>query len=437
MPKIYEEKDVLTAAFERLEYIFKNFDNYYFSVSGGKDSSVMLQLAAKKARQLNVKFSVLYVDFEAQYKATINHINELIEEVSDCLDNWYWIALPLSLRNAVSVIQSKWICWDQNDKNKWVRDMPTNKYVINEKNYPKEWTWFYKGMEFEQFIIYFAEWFNIQKGGVTACGVAIRTDESLNRLRTVTNWNKETFNGKKWTTRVKYSMHNTNTYTFFPIYDFKTADIWGTVAKYDLKYNDIYEQMYKNGVPIYEQRLCQPYGDDQRKGLNQFKSLEYETWEKVLSRVHGVNFGNIYCRTSLLGVIKTSKPQNMTWQQYAVFLLESIGLYAPELRDHYYHKISIFLKWYSTKKGIGVNDIKDEEDKKLENAKKVASWRRIARAIEHNDFWLKSLSFSQTKSDVKRLYELHEKYRNLLSDDNKDKNLNLIAKQINKGDENV
>lgn len=32
--------------------------------------------------------------------------------------------------------------------------------------------------------------------------------------------------------------------------------------------------MYKNGVPLSEQRLCQPYGDDQRKGLDQFRSLE-------------------------------------------------------------------------------------------------------------------------------------------------------------------
>ena len=155
MPKVFTEKDVLTATNERLEYIFNNFDDFYFSISGGKDSSVMLQLAAIKAREMNVKFSVLYVDFEAQYKATINHIEELIDEVSDVIDTWYWIALPLSLRNAVSIIQSKWICWDNNEKNKWVRKMPKNKWVINEKNIPKEWNWFFKGMEFEDFINYY------------------------------------------------------------------------------------------------------------------------------------------------------------------------------------------------------------------------------------------------------------------------------------------
>ena len=88
----------------------------YISFSGGKDSSVMIQLAARKARELNKKFSVLYIDLEAQYKATIEHIEELRTEISDVCENFYWCALPLSLRNAVSVIQPKWICWDKKDK---------------------------------------------------------------------------------------------------------------------------------------------------------------------------------------------------------------------------------------------------------------------------------------------------------------------------------
>jgi len=77
MPKVYLEKDVYTATLERLEFAFTEFDNLYFSISGGKDSSVMLQLAAKTARKLNKKLNILYIDLEAQYKATINHINDL------------------------------------------------------------------------------------------------------------------------------------------------------------------------------------------------------------------------------------------------------------------------------------------------------------------------------------------------------------------------
>jgi len=435
MGKVYTNKNVLDAAFERLETVFQSFDNIYFSISGGKDSSVMVQLAAIVARKLKKKFDVLYIDLEAQYVATISHIEELRKSLDDVVGRFYWICLPLSLRNAVSVIQPKWICWDEKDRKKWVRDMPKNNDVVNEKKLPAEWNWFERGMEFEDFILYFADWYNQKHGGITAVGVGIRTNESLNRFRTIISEKKERFNGYGWTTRVKIRDRFTNVYNFYPIYDWEVEDIWGAVSRLDLLYNEIYELMYKNGLSLHEQRLCQPYGDDQRNGLDQFRALEPETWEKVLNRVHGVNFGNIYARTSLLGNIKSEKPDSMTWEQYAVFLLESLGLYAPELRDHYYKKIKTFMKWYEEHEGVSLADIPDEADKKLESAKKVASWRRIARAIERNDFWMKRLSFSQTKNDVERLFELKKKYANIIyGKDTDDKHLRQVAEQLNEGE---
>ena len=53
MAKVYLEKNVLDATKERLEIIFNNFENVYFSVSGGKDSSVMVQLANIVAKKMN------------------------------------------------------------------------------------------------------------------------------------------------------------------------------------------------------------------------------------------------------------------------------------------------------------------------------------------------------------------------------------------------
>ena len=439
MAKIYKSQNVFDAAIERFEIIFSEFDNYYFSVSGGKDSSVMVQLAAMVARRMGKKFSVLYIDLEAQYQETIKHIHELIECTQDVVENWYWCALPLSLRNAVSAIQPKWICWDKKDQEKWVRDMPTSDIatILNEDSYPKEWNWFERGMEFEEFILWFAKWFNEKNGGTTAAGIGIRSDESLNRFRTIISDKKERYKDYGWTTRVRIGTKALNCYNFFPLYDWRTEDDWTAVAKLDLKFNYIYELMYKNGLSIHEQRLCQPYGDDQRNGLDQFRALEPETWEKVLNRVEGVNFGNIYCRTSLLGNIKSEKPDSMTWEQYAVFLLESLGLYAPEVRDHYYSKIKKFFKWFDEKEGIKLEDIPDEADKKLESAKKVASWRRIARAIEKNDFWMTRLSFGETKSDVKKLFELKKRYRNIIhGQDTDNKKLRQYAEEMDSYENN-
>ena len=255
MAKKYLEKNVLDAAIERLQIIFKNFDNIYFSVSGGKDSSVMVQLANKVAKQMNKKFDVLFIDLEAQYRHTIEHIEELkkLPQIRD----FYHITLPIALRNAVSVLQPKWICWEEESKNLWVRDMP--KDSINIKNCP--FPWFKK--------------------------VGIRTDESLNRFRTIAFQNKKiTFQNYNWTTKIKVNEKHINVYNFYPIYDWTVEDIWGAISQLDFKFNYIYELMYKNGLSIYEQRLCQPYGDDQRNGLNQFKALEYDTWSKVLNRVN-------------------------------------------------------------------------------------------------------------------------------------------------------
>ena len=74
MSKKYLEKNVLDATMERLEIMFQNFENIYFSVSGGKDSSVMVQLANQVAKEMDKKFDVLFIDLEAQYKHTIEHI---------------------------------------------------------------------------------------------------------------------------------------------------------------------------------------------------------------------------------------------------------------------------------------------------------------------------------------------------------------------------
>ena len=333
MGKKYTDKDVLTASIERIEKVLKTFDNVYFSFSGGKDSSVMLQLANKVARRIRKKFDVLFIDLEAQYEATINHVNEL-KSLSNIRD-FYNLALPIALRNSVSVLQPKWICWDEKSKDLWVRDLP--KDSINIHNNPiKD---FRIGEEFEELILQFAKWYQEEKGGICGCGVAIRTNESLNRFRTVAKKiNKIMYKDIVWTTRMKYKEY-LDVYNFYPIYDFTAEDIWGCVSKFNFKFNKVYEMLYKDGLSIHQQRLCQPYGDDQRNGLNQFKKIEPQTWEKVLNRVNGVNFGNIYCRTTALGNLKTSKPDFMTWQEYTVFLLESIGLYNKDLMIHYYQKI--------------------------------------------------------------------------------------------------
>ena len=98
---------------------------------------------------------------------------------------------------------------------------------------------------------------------------------------------------------------------------------------------------------------------------------------------------------------------------------------------HYYRKIKKFILWHKNKYGVAPENIPDFADCKLENQKKVISWRRIARAIEKNDFYLKRLSFAQTKNDDEQLKELIHKWDNLLNEKTRtdDKSLQKIIKE--------
>ncbi len=235
----------------------------------------------------------------------------------------------------------------------------------------------------------------------------------MNRFRTIISDKKDTLEGRGWTTRNKPL---NNSYSVYPIYDYRTEDVWTAIFRCDFLFNEVYEWMYKNGLSIHEQRLCQPFGDDQKNGLDQYKALESENWEKLLKRVAGVNFGNIYCRTSALGNIKSEKPEHLTWQQWSLYLLESIGIYNSDLEAHYRRKIKKFFWYWDVKCGCKLADIPDEADKKLESAKRVPSWRRVGRSLERNDFIMSRLSFGQTKSDMEYLYSMVHQYENILDE---------------------
>lgn len=387
MAKVYLDKTVLEAARERISETFDNFEKLTISFSGGKDSSVMFHLVMDEARQRGRKVAVMILDFEAQYRLTSEHISEMLEMYKDNIDP-YWICLPISLRNAVSNFEPKWLCWDESKKEDWVRDFPSGDNVITDVDF---FPWFHSGMEFEEFIVLFAEWYS--EGKPSANFIGIRSDESLNRYRTISSDKKEMFNGRKWTTRVIDKCYNV-----YPIYDWKTQDIWLYHAKNeDRPHNKIYDLMHQAGVKPSKQRLCQPYGDDQKTGLWLYHILESDTWYKLVARVNGVNSGALYVSESgnISGSRKISKPEGHTYKSFCNLLLSTM----PRVtRDHYVEIFRKHLRWWS-ERGY-TKGIPDEAPHLLESKKIAPSWRRMCKSLLRNDWWGKGLGFSQPKSEA-------------------------------------
>lgn len=383
--------DVLTAAKQRIAWTFDTFPRIYLSGPSGKDSGAMMHLVCQEARRRGRKVGVLFLDLEGQYALTIAHVREMFALYADVIDP-YWLAIPLHLRNAVSMMEPYWIAWDPACPERWIRPQPPEAIT--------DWTRFpfYKppwtgpdgqrtAMEFEEFIEEFGDWWG--QGQATACFVGIRSDESLNRWRTIASARKKRLEDRPYTTWKGRSVFNV-----YPIYDWATEDVWTFFGRTGLPYNRLYDMMYQAGIPLHNQRICQPYGDDQRRGLKLFAIIEPETWSRVVCRVEGANMGALYCgkRGNILGNGKVELPPGHTWESYVRFLLGSLP---PVEADHYKDKIAVFIQWWREHRGI---EIVDSADPKLESARKVPTWRRVAKVILKNDHLCKGLSFTQQRS---------------------------------------
>lgn len=390
MPKRYHDHDVLTAARERIAWTFDTFDRVYVSFSAGKDSSVMLHLVEDEARRRGRRFGLLLVDLEGQYHVTIEYARQRFADLADITDQ-YWVCLPLILRNAVSVYEPRWTCWDPEQQAAWIRQPPPG--AVTDARY---FDWFVPGMEFEEFVPAFGEWY--ADGTETACLVGIRANESLNRFRTIASTSKVTKDGRQESTQVSDHVYNV-----YPVYDWTTEDIWTYHGKNpDRAYNRLYDLMGMAGLSIHQMRICQPYGDDQRRGLWLFHLIEPETWGRVVARVAGANSGALYVQEggNITGYRSISRPDGHTWQSFAELL---VGSMPPQMERHYRDKIILFQRWWVAR---GYPDgIPDEAPAALEAKKLAPSWRRVCKSLLRNDYWCKGLGFTQHKSAAYQRYQ--------------------------------
>lgn len=141
----------------------------------------------------------MFIDWEAQFSCTIDYIQALRESYSDVIENFYWVALPLTTQNSLSQFQPEWQCWEPGTQ--WVRQPPAD--AITD---PEYFSFYQPGMTFEQFVREFADWFSQKRPA--AMMVGIRADESYNRFVAIANSQKQRFaDDKPWTTAALVDTH--------------------------------------------------------------------------------------------------------------------------------------------------------------------------------------------------------------------------------------
>ncbi|ECL1460376.1 DUF3440 domain-containing protein [Salmonella enterica] len=380
--------DVLTAARQRIADTYDQFERICLSFSGGKDSAVMLHLTAEEAIKRGRQFSILFIDWEVQYRATLQHVTAMRERYADCTEQFFHVCLPMTTVNGVSCIQPEWTAWEPGVA--WVRPPPEG--TITD---PAYFPFYRSGMTFESFVPAFNAWFS--QDGRAATLVGIRADESLNRFLAISSRRKLRLSSDRpWTTQ----QPDGDCWSIYPLYDWRVTDIWRFHGVSGLPYNPVYDLMFRAGVSLPAMRICEPFGPEQRKGLWLYHILEPGTWARACERVSGAVSGARYVRSGrqYFGRQQLEKPSHHSWQSYAHFLLASLP---PPVAKHYRTKIAVYLRWFQQREWP--QGIPDEQEGDI-GGRDIPSWRRICKIILRNDYWCRGLSFSPTKTHNYRSY---------------------------------
>lgn len=357
LAKSWLARNVYQEALDRFEMLYKRFDTVAVSFSGGKDSTVCLHLALEVAAALNkLPVHAYFWDEEAIHPETVEYV-ERVRQRKDV--ELIWLCLPVKHRNACSRKSPYWYCWDPKEKAKWCREMPLHGAYLEDKRFQ----WFRKGMTVPDAspMVYGREW------GTVADVRGIRADESLRRLMSVMRRMEE-----NWLAAGRDG-HN---YPASPIYDWTLPDVWSAPKMYGWDYNKTYDIFYRAGMPMQDQRVCPPFGEEPLETLHLYAQCWPELWHKMILRVPGAATAARYGVTQLYGYGAERLPAGVTeWRAWSFRLL---ALFPEPYKSIIAKSVANVIAMHKAKTN---RPIPDSDADPLSGL----SWRFIANVIKRGD----------------------------------------------------
>lgn len=306
--RILLQKNVFDAAIERIEYLFEEFPNIVIGMSGGKDSTVVYELAMRVARRRNrLPMPVFFLDQEAEWTATIDYIRPIMysPEVRPL-----WMQMPIHLDNAASFTTKYLKCWDPEEEANWIH--PQDAISIKKNVYGTD-------RFADLFAAIFKKEFPNQKLAVLA---GVRCEESPKRLMGLTR--NVTYKAITWSSKLEPGQ-----FTFYPLYDWSYTDIWHAIQCEKWSYNRIYDYQYRYGVPVAAMRVSNLHHETAVRSLFHLQEIDPPLYERLTRRLPGVDTAG-----KLQGDFYASKLPFMfkSWCEYRDYLIEKLTANDPKWR---------------------------------------------------------------------------------------------------------
>ena len=309
-PKLLQKKtveqDVLTLALDRIRRCYELFDTVTVSLSGGKDSTIVLNLAVEVARELGrLPVRTIFWDEECIPLQTEDYLRRVRERGSEIALEW--LCLPMKELNACSSDEPWWFPWGPEYEDLWVRPKPDGviESLPGYPVYPKDDRLFH--MTANRYL------FQPERDGNAVLLMGIRAAESLMRTRAMLTRYEEA-----WLHPHEANVNGTLTKAY-PIYDWKTSDVWTAIDKFGWDYNEAYDRMGMFGIPAHYQRISSPFHVEAVRGLQIYAAAYSEIYERMLTRVPGAAAAARYGRTELYGAdVLPRKPDGQRWKDFVI-----------------------------------------------------------------------------------------------------------------------
>jgi predicted phosphoadenosine phosphosulfate sulfurtransferase len=269
--RIKSDTDVVTAARRRIRNVFSNDLPVYMSFSGGKDSLCLADLTLKLIGEGAIDptlLTVVFVDEEAIFDCIDETTKTWRKKFLLAGARFDWWCIEVKHFSCLNELTSDetFICWDSRKRDVWVRRPPP----FAKRGHPLLRP---RLDSYQDFLPKAAA------DGIMMTGV--RAAESVQRLQ--------------YMAALGMGMRGiTGSNTIYPIYDWKTSDVWLYLKGERVEIPEVYLQMYQAGISKNQLRVSQFFSVDTVPSLVHLGEYDPTLTERILRREPNAYLAMLY-----------------------------------------------------------------------------------------------------------------------------------------------